>query len=297
MPRLTSRVAALVALVVPVLTPVLPAAQEGAAAGAGASAPAEAPAAEAARRVFEALLLPGIIDVLSREGIAQGEEMAGQIFGAGPVPPEWADLVARIHDPEAMERTLLTALTQELAGRDAAAMAAFFETEPGRSIVARELAAREAMLSPDEEMAAKEAAAVAMAASDPRLDLLRRYIDAADVIDSNVASAMNANHAYLMALLDGGALGDGTTGSDVTGDVWAQEAQIRAETTEWVYAFLLKAYEDVPDADIEALIAFTESPAGRDLTHALNAAFDRLYIEISRALGLAAAHYMTTRQI
>jgi hypothetical protein len=282
----------LVLLLAPALSPVPVAAQGSAPAAEGAGM-----AEVQARRVAEALLLPGIIDVLSREGIAQGEDMAGQLFGPGPVPADWTALVARVHDPAAMEQALVSSLARELEGRDAAAMATFFETEPGRSLVALELAAREAMLDEDVEMAAKEAAAVAMAAGEPRLDLLRRYIDAADVIDSNVASAMNANHAYLMALLDGGALGDGMTADDVTGDIWSQEAQIRADTTEWVHAFLLTAYGPASDADIEALIAFTESAPGRELTRALNAAFDRLYMDISRALGLAAARYMTTRQI
>ncbi len=292
MPRPALPAALLSALLAGILAPGAAAAQ------AAEPAVAGAPAAQAeARRVHEALLLPRLIEVMAREGLANGEAMAAGVFGPGPVPAEWDALVAALYDPAKMEAAVLGRLAEELRGQDVAAMAAFFEGEPGRRLVALELAAREAMLEDDVEQAAKEAAAVAMAAEDPRLGLLRGVIEAGDLIEASVASAMNANLAYFTALLDGGALGDGTTEADLTADVWSQEAQIRAETTEWVYAFLLKAYAPASDADIAALTAFTESAEGRALTRALNRAFDQIYADISRSLGLAAAYYMTTERI
>ena len=45
------------------------------------------------------------------------------------------------------------------------------------------------------------------------------------------------------------------------------------------------------------MIAFSESDPGRALNRALFAAFDARFVEISRALGLAAARYMTTSEL
>ena len=53
-----------------------------------------------------------------------------------------------------------------------------------------------------------------------------------------------------------------------------QNIDIRQNTTEWVYSFLLLAYEPLEDADLETYIAFSETGAGQDLNAAMFAAFD-----------------------
>lgn len=191
----------------------------------------------------------------------------------------------------------MASLAEGLEGEDTAAIRTFLETEPGRSLMALELDAREAMIDDEVEQEAKEEAAVAMFENSPRLDLLRRYAEANDLVEMNVAGTMNTNFAYLSGLLDGGALTSGMTESDVLADIWAQEPQIRADTEEWVYSFLLRAYGPASDADIEALIAFSETEPGQALNRALFEAFDERFTDISRALGLAAARYMTTEEI
>lgn len=252
---------------------------------------------EDVRAIYEDLLLPEVIGVMEREGLDHGEELAHTIFDGRPVPREWTDFVASLYDPDRMEREVLASLSQDLAGEDTTAMRAYLEAEPGRSLTALELDAREAMTDPAVEQQAKEAAAMAMYENSPRLDLLRRYADANDLVEMNVAGTMNNNVAYLTGLLDGGALADGMTEADILADVSAQEMQIRAETEEWVYSFLLKAYEPASDADIEALIGFSETEPGQALNRAVFEAFDERFTEISRALGLAAARYLTTEEI
>ena len=154
-----------------------------------------------------------------------------------------------------------------------------------------------AMLDEDVEQAAKEAAAVALADEDPRVALIRRYADANEIVDANVTGALNTNFAYFMGLMDGGATGGDLTESDVLADVQAQEPRIRADTTEWVYSFLLMAYAPASDEDIEALIAFSETDAGEALNVALFDAFDVVFRDISRELGLASARFMTTQDL
>ena len=247
--------------------------------------------------IFDALLLPEVIDVMEREGRGHGEDLAATIFGGRSVPEDWASLVAVIYDPAHMEAEVLASLAENLAGEDTAAIRAFLEAEPGRSMTALELAAREAMMDEDVEQEAKEAAAVAVFENSSRLDLLRRYAEANDLVDTNVAGTMNTNFAYLTGLMDGGALTGRMTETDVLADIWAQEPQIRADTEEWVYSFLLKAYEPASDTDIEALIAFSETEPGQALNRAVFEAFDERFQDISRSLGLAAARYMTSDEI
>jgi hypothetical protein len=249
------------------------------------------------RAIHEALLIPEVVDVIATEGVAHGEDLAQTIFGDRPAPQDWTDLVAAIYDPARMKEEVLASLAENLEGEDTAAMRAFLEAEPGRSLTALELDTREAMIDEELEQEAKEAAAVAMFQNSPRLELLRRYAEATDLVEMNVAGTMNNNVAYLTGLLDGGALTDDMTESDILADVASQEPQIRAQTEEWAYSFLLKAYEPASDADIEALIAFSESEPGQALNRAVFEAFDERFTDISRALGLAAARYMTTDEI
>lgn len=249
------------------------------------------------RALHDALELPGIVAVMAQEGEAYGEDLAATLFPTGEVPASWTEAVAAIYDEERMQGEVLAALARELEGEDVEAMTAFFAGGTGASFAALELAAREAMLDEDVEQAAKEAAAVAVADEDPRLDLIRRYADANDMIETNVTGALNTNYAYFMGLMDGGATAGGLTESDVLADVQSQEPQIRADTTEWVYSFLLMAYGPATDEEIEALIAFSETEEGQALNRALFAAFDGVFADISHRLGLASARFMTTQEL
>lgn len=265
------------------------------------AAPGAEVAAEAipdeVRALAEALKLRDIVALMAAEGVADAEALAAEIFRAGPPPSTWDAAVAAIYDPEDMAADLLAGLAEGLEGADTAAILAFFESEPGRTMIAREVETREALADEDAEREAREAAAVAMAEESPRLALLHRYVEALDLVEFNVVGALNSNYAYVSGLLDGGALGDGTTEGEILSDISSQEPQIRADTAEWVLAFLLEAYEPLSDSDLEALIAFSETEDGRILNQALFDAFDRQFVDISRALGLTAARYMTTEAL
>jgi hypothetical protein len=256
----------------------------------------EAPADDA-RAIFEGLQLPAIIAVMAREGAVHGENLAESVFPSESVPAEWEEVVASIYDAERMESAIFEAFAAELAGDDTAAMRDFFIDGPGAEFARLELAAREAMLDEDVEAAAREAAAMAMAENDPRLELLRRYAEVNDLVEANVVGAMNSNYEYLMGMIAGGAMASEMTEADVLADIWSQEPQIRADTIEWLYSFLLMAYGPASDEEIEALIAFSETEAGQELNSAIFAAFDEVFEDISRALGLASARFMTTTEL
>ncbi|TNC51223.1 hypothetical protein FHG66_06675 [Rubellimicrobium rubrum] len=247
--------------------------------------------------IYEALLLPQVIDLMAEEGREYGETLAESLFGGGTTPAEWSEAVATVYDENHLADQVLDSLATGLEGQDTSAMLAFLESENGRRVSKLEVDARTAMLDDDVEQQAKEAAAVAIAEGSPRIDLLRRYAETNDLVDTNVAGAMNANVAYFLGLMDGGALNSDMTEDDILSGVWAQEAQIRADTTEWVYSFLLKAYEPASDEDIQAYLEFSETEPGRALNRAVFDAFDQRLVDVSRKLGLVAARYLTTAQL
>jgi hypothetical protein len=250
---------------------------------------AQAPTPE--EQLFTALKLPEILGVMREEGIAYGAEIGGDLF-PGAIDPDWSAQVELIYDTDRMEAQSLADFTAELEGADIAPMLAFFTTEPGQSFAALELSARSALLDDAVEAASKDVAATAMLNNTPRYQLVARFAAANDLIETNVVGALNSNYAFYQGLMQGGAMQEGLTEDEVLASVWDQEGEIRKTTTEWVMSFLLMAYQPLSDADLEAYIAFSETPQGQDLNRAMFDAFDGMFTDISKSLGLASASYM-----
>ena len=244
-----------------------------------------------AEQLFAALKLPEILGVMREEGIAYGAKIGDDLF-PGAIDPDWSAQVEMIYDTERMQAQALAAFTAGLEGADVAAMLAFFTTEPGQSFAALELSARTALLDEAVETESKQVAAVAMSNNSPRYQQVIRFADANDLIETNVVGALNSNYAFYQGLMQGGAMQQGLTEDEVLASVWDQEAEIRQTTTEWVVSFLLLAYQPLTDADIEAYIRFSQTPAGEDLNRAAFGAFDGIFTDISKALGVASARYM-----
>ncbi len=246
--------------------------------------------------LFEALRLSDIVQVMRDEGIAYGDEIGADLFGSSP-PADWQETVAEIYDPARLEPQVLEALAVATAGQDIGPILDFFTQAPGSTFIDLEVSARQAMLDPEVEQMAKEAAAVAMADESPLFAQVQRFVAVNDLVETNVVAAMNSTYAFYLGLMDGGAFPAEMTESDILGDVWAQEPMIRANTEEWVYSFLLMAYGPLSPEDMEAYIAFSETDAGRAANRAIFAAFDGMFEDISLALGRAAARYMATEEL
>lgn len=252
--------------------------------------------AEQTEALYEALELPAMLEIMRTEGISYGEQVGSDLF-PDRAGPEWAAMVEQVYDPEAMTAQVGTALSDALEGDDVAAMLAFFTSEPGRTLVSLEVSARRALLDDAIEEASKEAAAIALADDTPRIDLIREFVDVNDLIETNVVGAMNANFAFYLGLMQGGAFSADLTEEEILTDVWSQEADIRANTAEWVYSYLLLAYQPASDADLEAYIAFSKTEAGRDLNNAMFTAFDGMFEAISGGLGYQASLYMSGQDL
>lgn len=254
--------------------------------------PVFAQESDGADAVWEALHQHEAVSVMREEGLQYGAEIGESMF-PDRIGASWEDIVGRIYDADRMESVARAAFTEALEGEDTAAILAFFSTEPGKNFVQLEIDARRAMLDEQIDQAAKDSAAAAQLDGDPRYDLIEKFVTANDLIEMNVMGGMNSNLAFYQGLASGGAFGSGSDSGQIMADVWSQEPEIRASTTEWVYAFLMLSYKPMSDADVEAYIAFSQTDAGRAANRALFAAYDDLFVDISRALGTAAAQEMS----
>lgn len=246
--------------------------------------------------LFEAIGMPQMIEIMREEGLAYGETLAQDMLPGGP-SAQWSIAVSAIYDIEMMYEEVRGAFGEAIEGDDIDRMLAFYTAEPGTTIVNLEVSARRALLDDAVETASKENAAIAMADETDRYVMIKDFIEANDLIESNVVGALNSSYAFYMGLIDGGAMPAGMTAETALEDVWMQEPEIRSNTTEWAYSFLLMAYQPLSDDDLAAYLAFSQTEAGRDLTDALFVAFNGMFDDISRALGLASSRFMISQEL
>lgn len=269
-----------------------------AAAQAQESGAAPAEVAASVETLIGTMRLADTVEILREEGQKYGRTLEADMFpGAGGAG--WEATVALIYDAPRMQQVLGEALQRELARapEEIAAMQAFFASDLGQKVLKLEIEARRTLL----DEAAEEAARLAwedLEADDPaRVDLLERFVQANDLVESNVMGALNANLAFYRGMADGGAFGGEMTEEQMLADVWAQEADVRGQTTDWLYPYLTLAYGPLSEAELQDYTAFSSSQAGQVLNAALFAAFDEVFTPVSRALGLAVAQQMQGQDI
>jgi hypothetical protein len=250
---------------------------------------AEAPEVQA---LFEAMGLYSILEVMAAEGNASAAEIETDMF-PGQGGSAWRAVVASIYSADRLatrfeQAVTLDAMTPEVIEQ----LQAFYDTDLGARVAAGEIAARQAFLDPGVEEAATELALERMGENDPRIAQLTEFIAVNDLVDRNVSGALNSNFAFYRSLSDGGAFASEIPEQLMLAEVWGQEAEIRASTTEWLYAYQLLAYDDLSAAEMESYIEMTSSEAGQVLNTVLFHAFDVLFESISTDLGAAAARFI-----
>jgi len=246
--------------------------------------------------LFAALGLPEIVEVMHEEGLAYSTTLGEDMLPVAAAR-DWAEAAQAIYDPQTMLRKVRATFETELQGDDIDAMLAFFTSEAGARIIALEVSARRAFLDEAVEEASTQAATVQMRDETPRYLLVKDFVDTNDLIESNVVGALNSSYAFYTGLIDGGAMPADVTRDTALQDVWAQELDIRDTTTEWIFSFLLMAYQPLSDAELDTYIAFSETDAGQQLTAALFVAFDGMFEDISRALGLNISRLLLTQEL
>lgn len=249
--------------------------------------------------LIDALRLDQVLDAMRIEGIDYGETLEADLF-PDRGGPGWRRTVDGIYAIDAMRARLMPALSRELDRLPAAdidAARAFFRSELGRRIVALENAARLAQLDEDVKAASQQEATELETAKPERFALLRRFIEANDLIEANVVGALNANAAFYFGLNRAGAFAEALSEEEVLSDVASQEEGIRAETADWIDAYLALAYRPLTDAELKSYLTFSESRAGQALSRAIFAAYDAMFTGISRDLGRGAARYIAGEEL
>lgn len=250
------------------------------------------PSAEAQARIAalsQSLKIGAVMEVMRAEGLEYGKTLETELFpGAGG--SSWAATVEQIYDPAAMAADFEAAMTEELSADPEilTQIEAFFATPETQALLQLEIEARRALLNSDVEDLAKTTEARLRADKDPLIDLIDRFAVVGDLIEMNVAGALNANLAFYRGMALEGAFGEDMTEDQMLTEVWSQEPDVRAETEKWLFPYLAMAYSPAPKADLEAYIAFSDTPAGHRLNAALFKAFDRIFGRISYSLGQAA---------
>lgn len=249
--------------------------------------PAAAATEDELDQLYEAMGIPELIALMGEEGRQQAGDIETDMLG-GRGGAAWQAAVGRIYDEARMAAAFRIDFDAMLGDLDIAPLLEFYATETGEQIVALELAAREAFLDPATEAAAEEAVRE-MRLDDPdRADLLADFVAKNDLVDLNVMGGLNSSLAFYEGLSAGGF---DMSQSEIMEEVWSQEPFIRDDTSTWIHAYLGLAYDPLTDEELEAYFELTQTQAGRALNRALFEGFDRVFVEISRDLGVTAAGF------
>jgi hypothetical protein len=246
----------------------------------------------------EALSVREVVAIMREEGLEYGRQIEKDMFTA-PAGPRWEATVADIYAVDRVYPAFRKTFDASLAAShaDISAMLRYFSSPEGKKTVALELSARRALLDEAVKDAAKLKVQELRTTDDPRLGLEAEFIEANDLVEANVSSALNASLAFYKGLAEGGAMPPGMPESELLGNVWSQEDDTRAETTEWLFSFLVMAHAPLTDAEMRDYIAFSRSQAGRDLNRAMFDGFDAVFLDISHRLGVAAATHVAGQDL
>lgn len=244
--------------------------------------------------LFNALHIKDTIDVMHDEGVEYGREIGQDMLPEGD-KGGWQQVVERIHDKDWMRGVVEQGFTDALQNNDLSDILAFLQSPQGQQIVQLEIAARRAFLDPAIEEAARTRLEQRRDDKAPVLDAIDQLIQDSDLIERNVMGALNSNLVFYNGLVDGGALE--MSQADIVADVWSQEETVRDEARDWLNAFLLMAYETLDKAELQAYIAFYQTPEGKVLNRAMFDAFDAMYEELSYILGRALARHMQSEKL
>ncbi|WP_409731926.1 DUF2059 domain-containing protein [Tabrizicola flagellatus] len=255
-------------------------------------------AEQSVTELVKVMRLEELFEVLREEGLDYGRTLETDMFPSRG-GAEWARTVSQIYDLDRLRPEFEAALAQEI-GNDPTVLdgiVAFYGSDLGQRILGLEIEARRSFLDTAAEEAARVAADEAAASRDPKVALIRRMIEVADLLEANVAGSMSGNLAFMTGMAETGVYGRKMPQDEILADIWSREEQIRSDTSTWLAAYLGLAYAPLSEDELASYVAFWESPAGQRLNAALFVAFDRVFRPVSHDLGRAAGRAMLGREI
>lgn len=250
-------------------------------------------------QIWDTLQMSELAWIIRDEALVEAEDMQKSMFERGG-DGRWLDAVEKIHTPKRVEKLLrdnLTVALKEVPEPLIQEGLRFYETDLGRKIVLLEDSTRRAMLDEDVEEDAFAGFAEAASHNKPRVAQIGRMIEEADLIEQNVVSGLNS----VLAFSKGFEAGDGyrmpMTEAQILEETWKQEPLIRSQSLGWLEAFLYLAYSSLSDEELDEYIEFSRSLPGKALTNVLYSSFDKLFVQTSYEMGIAAAGQLEGRAL
>ena len=241
--------------------------------------------------LHKALRTDEMLRIMGEEGAIEATKLQDDMFPSRALS-SWQQAVKVIYAHDDMAAAFRAGFDRELADTDVTALVDFYQSALGTRVAEIEVEARRAIASEEVEVAAK----VAFGTLAPsRAVLVDRFIAQGDLVERNVAGAMTANLAFFQGLVEGG--GFEMEESEILAQVWEQEDEIRADTSDWVGGYLTLAYGPLSDAELTGYIDLLDTRAGRDLNRALFAGFYDVFTRISFDLGKAASGFMMSEEL
>ena len=229
------------------------------------------------QRLVEVLQTPRLLEQLSLEAERSADDVNRDFLG-GEGGPVYADTVARLNDPARLVPIIEETLAKELSEDDRKLVISFFESELGQNIIQLELSARSTIFDPAVEQAVR-----AHVAEEGVSPIVADMIVQGDLIERNVTDAMEVLRQFYLGRIAGGALD--LPAADIESFVEANRDSVRFETQQWLEAYMTLAYSPLSDDDLQTYAEFWKTEAGSAFDRALFAAYLRVFVENSFALG------------
>jgi len=251
--------------------------------------------ADAAReRLFDILDLTSYVEIARQEGLEATDEISLSLLGR-PADAAMMAQMGKVYDIDRMTETVRRDVDAALTSEQVAAALIFFESDLGLRATELELAARRAMSDKDVEAAAEAAWFDAQETRPWLVARIREIKEAGDLVDRNVSGQLNSNLRFYQGLVDGNALT--LSEEDILADVWAQEAQTRADTVAWLGGYMHLAYEPLSEEDLTTYVAFWQTQVAGALSAAIYAGFGRMFDDVAYATGRVMAVSMATQDL
>ena len=257
--------------------------------------PAIAQEVEADLQRLDALTrIPETFDIMRLEGLANDQAMAADLFGNAK-DPAWLRALESVYDISRMNATYSNQMRLALA-QDPGLVAdagVFLGSELGQRVIGLELEARRTALDPMALGAAREVFAEMERVDKERLALIERLVIAADLVEGNVATALNANVAFSRAMTKAAQFGTPVDEDEILALAWAQELDIRVAVADFLYPLMALAYAPLTEEELTSYVEFFESAVGQRFNAAVMQAFEPVMIDLSARLGAEAGRLMS----
>lgn len=240
-------------------------------------------ASEVFDTLAKTLRLNEVAEILQEEGARFGEQLNTDFLN-GEAGAFFEDRVGEIYNADRISGILHKSMSEALTQAHAVEVNTFFGSALGQKIISLENSARRAFADPTIEDYATSTYRETDA-EDPRLLQVAEYIEVNDLIERNIEGTLRSDYKFFAGLADG--QGVAPNENALLADLWAQREETRQQTENWLFGFLLMAYQPLSDAEMDENIAFSRSEAGQSLNRALFAGFDQLYEQISYEMGHA----------